>query len=99
MSSETLPAAYTNSISLKTACRHQDVQLRIKLSGYEGCKPEVNPTVGLTKMALLGVLAQKTGERIEWDNENMKVANMPELNQYTKEPVRQGWRMGEELWT
>lgn len=52
----------------------------------------------LTEMILIGVLAQRSGKRIEWDAENMQVTNHPELNTYVKEPVRKGWEYGDEVW-
>ena len=52
----------------------------------------------LTEMILLGVLAQRFNKRIEWDAENMRVVNHPELNAYVKEPARNGWEYGEEVW-
>jgi len=52
----------------------------------------------LTEMALVGVLAQRFDTRIEFDAENMKITNHPELNRYVKEPVRKGWEYGEDLW-
>jgi len=52
----------------------------------------------MTEVALLGVLAARFGGRIEWDAKNMRITNRPELNKYIKEPVRQGWSYGEDLW-
>jgi predicted dehydrogenase len=52
----------------------------------------------LAEMTLLGVLAQRTGKRIEWDPKKMRVTNHPELNALIKEPVRKGWKYGEEVW-
>ncbi len=52
----------------------------------------------MTEVALLGVLAQRFGGRIEWDAENMRITKCPELNAYVKEPVRKGWEYGEDLW-
>ena len=52
----------------------------------------------LSEVCLLGVLAQRFGGRIEWDAENMRVTNRPELNAYIREPARAGWEMGDELW-
>jgi predicted dehydrogenase len=52
----------------------------------------------LTEMALLGVLAQKTGKGFTWESKRMQTDDA-ELNAYIKEPVRRGWGMGEELWT
>jgi predicted dehydrogenase len=51
----------------------------------------------LTEMSLLGVLAMRFGGRVEYDPAAMKVTNRPELNAYLKEPVRDGWRFGENL--
>lgn len=66
----------------------------------EGPEPSSNfdYAARMTEVALLGVLAQRFGGRIEWDAKNMRVTNRPELNTYLKEPVRRGWEYGEELW-
>ena len=53
----------------------------------------------LTEMSLVGVLAQRFGGKIEYDEENMKITNRPELNQYIKDPVRKGWEAGDFLWS
>ena len=29
---------------------------------------------------------------------SMRITNRPELNQYLKEPVRNGWEYGDDLW-
>lgn len=52
----------------------------------------------MTEVALIGVLAQRFGGRIEWDAKNMRITNRPELNAFIKEPVRKGWEYGEDLW-
>lgn len=52
-----------------------------------------------TEVQLLGVLAGRFGGRIEWDAKEMKITNRPELNEYIKDPVREGWSYGEDLWT
>ena len=49
-------------------------------------------------MVLLGAVALRCGKRIEWDAEAMQVTNRPELNAWVKEPVREGWEYGEQLW-
>ena len=48
----------------------------------------------LTEFAILGNLAQHVGEgkKVEWDGPNMKVTNIPELNQWVKRPYRKGWQ-------
>jgi len=52
----------------------------------------------LTEVVLLGALAQRTGKTIDWDAKNMKVKGQPELDTLIKEPVRDGWAFGENLW-
>lgn len=48
----------------------------------------------LTEVALLGVLAMRSlGTRLEWDSENLKVKNAPELSQYISPPYRNGWTL------
>ena len=53
----------------------------------------------LTEMALVGLMAQRFHTRIEYDAANMKVTNHPDFEQFVKEPVRDGWSYGEDLWT
>jgi hypothetical protein len=52
----------------------------------------------LTEMILLGAMAQRTGKRIEYDADRMKVTNHPDFDRFIKEPVREGWDYGRELW-
>jgi hypothetical protein len=52
----------------------------------------------LTEMGLVGVLAQRFGGTIKYDEKNMKAVGRPELDAYIKEPVREGWSYGEDLW-
>jgi len=51
----------------------------------------------MTEIALLGVLAQRFGGKLEWDAANMKITNRPKLNQHLKEPARKGWEAGEDI--
>lgn len=53
----------------------------------------------LTEMSLVGVMSQRFNTTIEYDAKNMKVTNHPEIDQFIKEPVREGWSYGEELWS
>lgn len=45
----------------------------------------------LTEMLLLGVLAQRFGGHLDYDDAAMKIRNRPELDAYLKPPVRNGW--------
>ena len=52
----------------------------------------------MSEIALLGVLAARFGGKIEWDAKNMRITNRPELNAFVREPVREGWEYGRDLW-
>ena len=49
----------------------------------------------LTEFTLLANLAQHVGagRKVEWDGPNMKVTNIPELNQWVTREYRQGWKV------
>lgn len=47
----------------------------------------------LSEVALLGVLAQRFGGRIEWDAAKGEITNRPELNAYVDVPARKGWEI------
>ncbi len=46
----------------------------------------------LMEVVTLGALAQRVpGQRLEWDSEAMRIANVPEANEYLLPYVREGW--------
>ena len=47
----------------------------------------------LNEAVLLGNVAIRTGKKLIWDAENMKVSNVPEANQYLQEDYRTGWNL------
>ncbi len=47
----------------------------------------------LTEVVLLGNIALRYEEKLEWDGENMKVTNIPEANQYVRREYRDGWSL------
>jgi hypothetical protein len=48
----------------------------------------------MTETVLLGVLSLRApGRRLEWDSQNLKVKNAPELNQFVKTEYRKGWSL------
>lgn len=66
----------------------------------EGPKPGSNfdYAAPLTEVVLLGSLAIRLGHRIEWDAPSMRVTNSAMAQALIKEPVRPGWRYGDDLW-
>ena len=47
----------------------------------------------LTELVLLGNLAVRTGEVIEWDKDKMRVTNVSSPNQYVRRDYRKGWEL------
>jgi predicted dehydrogenase len=50
-------------------------------------------SVPLSEMVLLGVLAVRTGKKIEWDAKSGKVTNDKSLNKYIGITARDGWKV------
>ena len=66
----------------------------------EGPEPGSNfyVSANLTEIIPLGVIAQRFNTRVEWDAKECKITNHPELNAFVREPAREGWNIGEDLW-
>ena len=50
-------------------------------------------SVPLSEMVLLGVLAMRTGKKLEWDAKTGRVTNHPALNRYVEISARDGWKV------
>jgi hypothetical protein len=46
----------------------------------------------MTESLLLGNLAVRTGQRLEWDGPSLRVTNHDAANQFVTKPYREGWR-------
>ncbi|MFC1498184.1 Gfo/Idh/MocA family protein [Verrucomicrobiota bacterium] len=47
----------------------------------------------MIEQMMLGLVAYRTGKKIEWDKDNMKAANCPEADQYIRKTYRKGWAL------
>ncbi len=47
----------------------------------------------LTEIVLLGNLAIRAGEKLQWDGPNIKVTNVPQANEYLHSQYREGWTL------
>ena len=56
-----------------------------------GCNFDIGGT--LTEIVLLGNIAVRLGEKLDWDSENMKITNVPEANNYLHYKYRDGWTL------
>jgi predicted dehydrogenase len=65
----------------------------------QGIKGETTPLSNFsrsgpfTEMVLLGNVALRAGEKVEWDSKKLRVTNVPEANAYVYRPYRQGWSL------
>lgn len=84
---EPLPQKYPRSPGLYeewiTACK----------GGQPAGADFVSYAAPLTELVLLGNLAVRTGEIIEWDTESMRVTNAERPNQYIEAAYREGWKL------
>jgi hypothetical protein len=47
----------------------------------------------LTETCLLGNVAKRVDNLIEWDAANLKITNLPEANRFIQTPYRKGWSL------
>ena len=47
----------------------------------------------LTESVLLGIVAYRTGKKLEWDAEKLKAKDCPEADQYISKEYRNGWEI------
>lgn len=80
----------------KTIPRVSGGPVREWLDAIKGSGPQPGSSFDyaspLTEMILLGCLAIRTGETIEWNSKKGRITNKPKLNQYIYKPYRNGWR-------
>ncbi|HUR59007.1 MAG TPA: Gfo/Idh/MocA family oxidoreductase [Opitutaceae bacterium] len=50
-------------------------------------------SVALSEMVLLGVIAVRTGKRLEWDAKTGRITNDSSLNKYVEIKARKGWKV------
>ncbi|HZM14062.1 MAG TPA: hypothetical protein VFB86_07785, partial [Bacteroidales bacterium] len=66
------------------------------IAAFKGGKPSRGSFESAQTVAeaiCLGNLAIRMDDRLEWDNVNMKVTNMPAANQYLSRIYRPGWEL------
>jgi len=48
----------------------------------------------LTELVLLGNAAYRTGEKLNWDAQNLRAVNCPQADRFLRRAYRQGWTLG-----
>ena len=63
------------------------------MRGGQSAACQFNWAGPLTEIILLGNIAIRTGKRIDWDGENMRITNDSDANKYIKEAYHNGWSL------
>ncbi len=71
--------------------QHLEWIAAIKAGKPEDCFSRFAVGAQLTEIMLLGCVALRAGQKIEWDGPNMRATNCPEAAQYVKRENRTGW--------
>ncbi|NQU84440.1 MAG: Gfo/Idh/MocA family oxidoreductase [Mariniphaga sp.] len=89
-----------DSEKVATSIKVDDVKLISQteemINSFKGIKPSRGSFVEAQVVAEaigLGNLAIRMRDRLEWDNKNLKVTNMPEANKYVSRVYRKGWEL------
>lgn len=76
-----------------------DADRRQHLEWIAGCKGGPTPysnfdiAAYLTEIILLGCVALRTGQKLDWDGHNMRATNAPEADQFIRRHCRSGWEI------
>lgn len=68
-------------------------EFAIACAGGEPAMSNFDYAGRLTETILLGNVAMRVGQKIEWDAKNMKVTNLPEANKFLSREYREGWKL------
>jgi predicted dehydrogenase len=61
--------------------------------GGEAASANFDYSGPLTEVLLLGNVALRAGEKLQWDGANMKATNCPEADKYIRREYHNGWRL------
>jgi hypothetical protein len=75
----------------KSVGHHREWVEAIKNGGTPLCNFDYSGA--LTEAVLLGTIAYKSGQRIEWDAANLKITNSSEAQQLVHKEYRKGWEL------
>lgn len=89
---ERLPSATEGVQSTDQAMKNEWVEA-IKAGKPEIAYSNFDIASLLTEAFLLGNVAIRTGQRLEWDGPGLKITNYPEANQFIQTEYRRGWEV------
>jgi hypothetical protein len=70
---------------------HEEWVSAIKNGGPTTCNFDYSGA--LTETVLLGTIAYRAGEKIEWDSKNLQITNSSQAQQLVHKEYRKGWTL------
>jgi len=92
-SPESLAAEYADTPKTLARVENEDAEWIAACKGGPAALSNFDYSGLLTEFVLLGNLAIRTGEKLDWDGENMKATNCPAADQYVRREYRKGWEL------
>lgn len=92
-SPESLAAEYADTPKTLPRVVDEDAEWIAACKGGPAALSNFDYSGLLTEFVLLGNLAIRTGEKLDWDGENMKATNCPAADQYVRREYRKGWKL------
>ncbi len=80
-----------DAVSVATAGHAQEWLAACKTGSPTGCHFDYSGP--LTETILLGTVAYRAGQKLEWDPVNLKVTNCPEAERFIGRAYREGWKL------
>jgi predicted dehydrogenase len=86
------PAPVSKLVEVATAVNHYKEWIAA-CKGGEPAKSNFDYAALLTEVILLGNVALRAGQKIEWDGPNMRASNCPEAAKFVQPEFRKGWEV------
>ncbi len=92
-SPKSLSEQYTSTPVTLARVANEDVEWITACKGGPAALSNFSYSGPLTEFVLLGNLAVRAGQKIEWNGERMKATNCPAADQYIRRAYRKGWEL------
>ena len=88
-----LVEAYADTPKTIARVKDEDAEWISAIKGGPAALSNFDYSGPLTEFVLLGNLAIRAGQKIDWDGENMKATNCPAVGEFVRRQYRKGWEL------